>query len=149
MKPQHFLASVGVALSLMTGGFALANPPLQPAGVVSIEETQFGFILGGSVGGGVLTIEGKKHPFQIGGLSLGANIGVSKVAAKGEIYNLKRLEDFPGTYVVTGGNVALGGGVGGMQLRNQNGVIMRLQSTSEGLQFNVGASGVSVFFEKK
>lgn len=126
-----------------------AETPRKPVGQVTIDETQFGFIIGGSVGGGELTFDGKKHSFQIGGLSLGANVGVSRMSARGEVYELKDLSQFPGTYVKLDGNIALGGGVGGMTLKNQNGVILRLEGTTQGIQFNIGASGVTVFFDKK
>ncbi|HOW63429.1 MAG TPA: hypothetical protein P5102_17920, partial [Candidatus Competibacteraceae bacterium] len=42
-------------------------------------------------------------------------------------------------------SITLGGGVGGLQLKNENGVIMRLESRTQGLQLNVGsASGIKV-----
>jgi hypothetical protein len=42
----------------------------------------------------------------------------------------------------------LGGGVGGSVLKNENGVIMRLTSTSQGIQLNLSASGVTVKLDK-
>ena len=33
-------------------------------------------------------------------------------------------------------SIALGGGVGGLRLKNENGVIMRLESRTQGLQLN-------------
>lgn len=140
-----------VAGSLLFGASALAEKPPQtkkPVAQVSIEQTQFGLIIGGSFGGGILTYQGNKYPFQLGGLSLGANIGASKMAAVGNVYDMKRLEDFPGTYVQVDASATLGGGVGGMTLKNENGVLMRLSGTSQGLQLNVGASGVSIYFDK-
>lgn len=146
---KSLLASALVGASLLLGTTAFAEKSLEPSGTVKIDQTQFGFIIGGSVGGGELTVDGVTHPFKIGGISLGANFGASQLAAAGEVYNLKKLEDFPGNYVTTGGQVALGGGQGGMQLQNSKGVIMRLQATTKGIQFNVGAGGVNVYFDKK
>ena len=83
----------------------------------------------------------------INGISAGANFGASKISAVGEVYDLKKLADFPGTYVQLEGAITLAGGVGGTVLKNQNGVIMRLQSTSQGLQFNLSSSGVTVKME--
>ena len=97
---------------------------------------------------GELTFKGKKYPFKIGGLSVGANVGVSKMAAVGEVYDLKDVSKFPGTYTKLDASVALGGGVGGLQMKNENGVIMRLESRTQGLQFNLGMSGVTVTMEK-
>lgn len=144
---KKYLSTLCVGAALLTGGVVSAQTALAPSGTVVINETQFGFIIGGSVGGGELTFAGKTHKFKIGGMSLGANIGVSKVSASGEVYNLKDLSKFPGTYVSLDGTVALGGGVGGMKLKNEHGVIMRLQATTQGLQLNASSSGVTVKFE--
>ena len=149
MKMASILSAGLIASAMAFSTAVVAEQTKQPVAKVSIEETQFGLIIGGSVGGGKLTYEGKEYPFQLGGLSLGANIGVSKMAAVGEVYDMKRVEDFPGTYVKLDGNIALGGGVGGMTLKNENGVIMNLTGTTQGLQFNIGASGVTVYFDKK
>ena len=133
-----------LSTALLAGGLALAENAKKPSGRVAINETQFGLILGGSVGGGTLTFKGKEHPFKIGGLSLGANVGVSRMRAVGEVYDLKDISKFPGTYTKLDAAVALGGGVGGLRMRNENGVIMRLDSRTQGLQFNIGMSGVTV-----
>jgi hypothetical protein len=146
---KSLLASTFLGASVLFGGAALAEKPLEPSGTVKIDQTQFGFIIGGSVGGGELTVDGVTHAFKIGGISLGANFGASQLAAAGEVYNLMKLEDFAGNYVTTGGQLALGGGQGGMQLQNSKGVVMRLQATAKGIQFNVGAGGVNVYFDKK
>jgi hypothetical protein len=81
-------------------------------------------------------------------LSLGANVGVSKMSAKGEVYDMKKVSQFPGTYTKLEATVALGGGMGGLQLKNENGVIMRLESRTKGLQLNIGISGVTVTMGK-
>lgn len=127
---------------------AMADAPKKPVGEVSVDETQFGFIIGGSMGGGVLTFEGKKYPFKMSGISLGANIGVSKFSATGQVYDMKDVSKFAGTYARLTGSVALGGGMGDMTLKNENGVIMSLKGTTQGLQLNAGASGVTVKFDK-
>jgi hypothetical protein len=80
---------------------------------------------------------------------VGANVGISKMSAAGEVYDLKNISKFPGTYTKLDVGIALGGGVGGLQLKNENGVIMRLESRTQGLQLNVGsASGIKVTMEK-
>jgi len=139
-----FILSLGI-LSLSAGA---ADAPKKPSGTVSINETQFALIVGGSTGGGVLTYQGKKYPFKIGGMSLGANVGVSKLSATGEVYDLSALSKFPGTFTKLESSITLGGGIGGTILKNENGVIMRLTSTSEGLQLNLSASGVTVKLDK-
>ena len=144
---REFFTSALAGLALMVSGATLAETPKKPSGTVSIDETQIAFIVGGSFGKGELKFQGKKHDFKINGISAGANFGASKISAVGEVYDLKKLADFPGTYVQLEGSITLAGGVGGTVLKNQNGVIMRLQSTSQGLQFNLSSSGVTVKME--
>lgn len=134
--------------TLVLGGSALASEAKKPDGTVSIDETQFAFIAGGSLGGGTLNYQGKDYPFKLSGLSVGANIGISRMSAKGEVYDLTTIAQFPGTYTKLDVGLALGGGMGGLHLKNENGVIMRLESRTEGLQLNVGTmSGVKVTLE--
>jgi hypothetical protein len=145
MNLKNWLTTGFVALSISVGGLAAAKTP---DAQITIDETQFGFIIGGSIGDGVLNIDGKKHPFKIGGLGAGANIGISQMSASGNVYDLKKIEDFPGTYGRVGGSVAAGMGLGSMTLRNEKGVTLELKGTTQGLQFDISASGVNIYFPK-
>ncbi|MFZ1640943.1 MAG: DUF1134 domain-containing protein [Candidatus Contendobacter sp.] len=138
-----------LAMSLLVGGLALAADAKQPVGKVSLEEKQFGLILGGSAGGGTLVFHGKNYPFKLKGLSAGLNVGVSKMSAVGEVYDMKKVSQFPGTYTKLEASVALGGGVGGLRLQNENGVIMNLHSRTKGLDLNLGnVTGVTVTMDQ-
>jgi len=138
-----------LAATLLVGGLALAADAKKPSGTVVIDETQFAFILGGSTGGGQLMFQDQEYPFKIGGLTVGANVGVSKMSAAGEVYDLEDISKFPGTYTKLEASITLGGGVGGLRLKNENGVIMRLESRTKGLQLNVGStSGITVTMKK-
>jgi hypothetical protein len=145
---RKILSFLILGLAIASFGASAADAPKKPSGTVSINETQFALIIGGSTGGGVLTYEGKQYPFKISGMSLGANVGVSKLSASGEVYDLSNISKFSGTFTKLEGSITLGGGVGGTVLRNENGVIMRLTSTSQGLQLNLSASGVTVMLDK-
>lgn len=145
----HLYKAVGkvvLAAALLVGTIALAaDAEKRPSGTVTVDETQFAVIIGGSTGGGVLTFKGKEYPFRIGGLTAGVNVGISRMSAVGEVYDLDDISKFAGTYTQFSSSVALGGGVGGLRLRNENGVIMRLASRTQGLQLNVAsASGITV-----
>jgi hypothetical protein len=149
---SHFypkmIGRVVLAAAVLIGGLALAADAKQPVGKVSIEEKQFGLIIGGSKGSGTLTFQGKEHPFKLKGLSLGANVGVSKMSAAGEVYDMTSISQFPGTYTKLDASVALGGGVGGLRLKNENGVIMVLHSRTQGVDVNLGSmSGMTVTME--
>ena len=149
MNIRKITGPILLATTLLVGSLALAADAKKPSGTVAIDETQFAFILGGSVGGGKLMFEGQEYPFKVGGLTVGANVGVSKMSAAGEVYDLTDISKFPGTYTKLEASITLGGGVGGLRLKNENGVIMRLESRTQGLQLNVGsASGIKVTMEK-
>jgi hypothetical protein len=99
--------------------------------------------IGYTWGNGVLTYQGKEHPFSLDGLSV-VDVGISKAEANGTVYNLKRLEDFNGTYTgVTAGATVAGGG-GATTVRNQNGVVIDLLGTSQGLKFKLSVDGVKM-----
>lgn len=148
MNIRKITGPILLTTMLLMGSLALAADAKKPSGTVAIDETQFAFILGGSVGGGKLMFEGQEYPFKIGGLTVGVNVGISKMSAAGEVYDLTDISKFPGTYTKLDASIALGGGVGGLRLKNENGVIMRLESRTQGLQLNVGsASGIKVTME--
>lgn len=145
---RKITGGVLLATSLLAGGLALAADVEQPVGAVSIEEKQFGLILGGSTGDGTLTFQGKEYPFKLKGLSAGLNVGISKMSAAGEVYRLNDIAKFPGTYTKFDASIALGGGVGGLRLQNENGVIMNLRSRTQGLDLNLGkVTGLVVTME--
>lgn len=145
LKGFKVMGSALLATSLLVGGVALTAEVKQPVGKVSIQEKQFGLILGGSTGSGMLTFHGKKYPFKLKGLSAGANVGISKMSAVGAVYDLKQVTDFPGTYTKLESSVALGGGVGGLHLKNEHGVIMELHSRTKGLDINIASmSGITI-----
>jgi hypothetical protein len=114
-----------------------------PAGKVSIETTSIAAGIGFSWGNGKLSFNGKEYRFSIDGVTL-IDVGISKASAAGEVYNLTDLAKFEGNYVAAEASVALGGGVGGVSLRNSNGVVMRLNSVSQGARLQLGSSGMSI-----
>ena len=141
---RKLFALLVLSLGFLSAATYAADAPKLPAGTVNITETQFALIVGGSRGSGVLNYQGKAYPFKISGMSVGANVGVSKVSLAGEVYDMADPSKFSGTFTKLESSITLGGGVGGTILKNQNGVIMRLTSTSEGVQLNLSSSGVTV-----
>jgi len=142
------LGHIMLAVALLAGGSALAADTKKPVGKVSIEEKQFGLVLGGSTGTGTLTFQGKTYPFKLGGLSVGINAGASKMSAVGNVYDLTDITHFPGTYTKLDASIALGGGVGALHLKNEHGVILALTSRTKGLDLNLGKiTGLTVKME--
>ena len=133
------LASAGITVP----DAAQAQPPGRPVARVSMEVGQGGFILSAMGGKGTLTFKGRTYAFKVGGLGVGA-VGVSKVSAVGEVYGLKRLEDFPGGYVQAQAGYTAVDGKGVHWLENSNGVVLKLRSRSKGLSLNFGADGLKI-----
>lgn len=135
--------AVAAAVVTAAAGPALAADVKVPSGTLTIDETQFGFLLGGNVGGGTLTFHGKAVPFKVGGISVG-DLGVTKVRGFGRVYNLTRVADFAGTYTKLDASATLVKGSGALRLKNSHDVIIELDTTSKGLQLSAGAGGVKV-----
>ena len=146
-KYQSIMKIVVIGLALLFGASALGAEKQRPSGKITIDQTQFGFIIGGSTGGGILHFKGKRYPFKLGGLSVGT-VGVSKVGAAGEVYNLANISQFPGTYVQAQASFAVGGGVGGLVLKNEHGVVLSLHSTLQGVSLTLGVEGLKITMEK-
>ena len=136
-------------VAAMVLGFAsLAMTATAPAqsdttGKVTVESKTVAVGVGVSWGDGMLTYRGKQHKFAVEGLSV-IDLGVSKVSATGEVSDLKKLEDFAGTYAAAGVGAAAGGGAGVVALTNQNGVKMKLQATAQGVRLTAAGAGVTI-----
>ena len=115
----------------------------KPDGTVKISSGSVAAGVGFSWGGGVLTYQGKEYPFDVSGLSV-ADVGISKAEASGSVSHLKKLEDFNGNYTGVSAGATVAGGGGGMALKNQNGVVLNLVGTTQGLKFKLGVDGVKI-----
>jgi hypothetical protein len=122
---------------------AVAAQGAKPSGKVSIESTSIAAGIGVSWGDGKLSFKGKTFPFSVDGLSL-VDFGISKASAVGDVYNLTDVSKFAGNYVAAEAGFALAGGMGGMVLRNQNGVVIHLRSVSQGAKLQLGTSGLKI-----
>jgi hypothetical protein len=134
---------MAVALVAVCAASAAAAEGQKPSGSVTIESRSIAAGIGVSWGDGKLSFQGKEYPFSIDGLTL-VDFGISKASATGEVYNLTDLSKFAGTYVAAEAGFALAGGMGGMVLRNQNGVVMHVHSTTRGARLQLGTSGLSI-----
>ena len=99
--------------------------------------------IGFSWGSGTLHYKGKSYPIKVDGLTVGA-VGVTRANATGSVYHLHRLEDFPGTYAAVGAGAAVGGGGSVASMQNQNGVVIKAKSTSQGVKLKLGVDGVTM-----
>lgn len=148
-----------VARRLVVSAFfaVLAAPPVahaqqrgradpNPDGAVEIEQVRVGVLaVGTSIGGGRLRFRGEEHRFSVRGIEFGS-VGVSSLSARGEVFNLRRLEDFAGRYTerVVARTSGAPGGPETRFLRNPAGVELRLRTERAGGQWRFNEAGVTI-----
>ena len=123
--------------------YAVAAEKATPSGKVTIQTTSIAVGVGVTWGDGKLTFKGKDYPFSVDGLTL-VDWGIAKAQANGDVYNLNDPAKLGGTYVAAEAGLTLAGGVGGMVLRNQDGVLLHLRSVSQGARLQLGTSGLKI-----
>jgi hypothetical protein len=135
------------SLGWLAGGFAEAQDKKKPDATVELTEGSVAVGIGWSWGKGTLTYKGKKYPVRVDGLSVG-ELGVTRASARGEVFDLKNLDDFNGTYTAGGAGATIGGGADATIMRNQNGVVIQMKSTTQGASLKLAASGLKLSVAK-
>jgi hypothetical protein len=138
-----FFGLVMVALLLLAVAPGNAQAPYPPMGSISIDMTSVSAGVGFSSGSGVLRYQGKTYLFKIDGLSVGS-VGISQISAVGNVYNINSVSQFAGNYAAVGAGVALAGGMAGLKMQNQSGVIINLYAVQQGVQLNIGPQGFNI-----
>lgn len=133
-----FLATAASSSTIV----ALADDE-KPDATVSFSGGAVAAGVGVSWGDGTLHYKGKDYPFRLKGLTV-VDVGASAVKAAGEVYHLKRLEDFNGNYTAVSAGATVAGGASVTAMENQKGVVMELRSTRQGLQFSTAVEGVAI-----
>jgi hypothetical protein len=126
---------------------AIADETPAPLGKVAIQTKSLALGIGVSWGEGTLNFAGGEFRFTVNGLTV-LDFGVATASAVGDIYQLLDLGLFEGTYFAGEAGFALGGGMGGMVLRNQNGVVIHLRSITQGVRFQLGGGGLTIKLER-
>ena len=143
MSKFRVISRIALFLVLALATTAVPAQSPEPSGKVSVESTSIAAGIGVSWGDGKLSFKGKEYRFSIDGLTL-VDFGISKASAVGEVYNLTDVSKFEGNYLAGEAGFALGGGMSGMSLRNQNGVVMFLHSVSQGARLQLGPAGMNI-----
>jgi lipid-binding SYLF domain-containing protein len=141
---------VAATLLVAAGAMLFANlaAAAPPDATIQFDLYKAGFVVGGSGGTGVLKYKGKEYPIKIGGVSLGATVGVSKADLVGEVFGLKEVGDIEGTYTAGQAGVAVAGGVKVFELKNSKGVQMKVKGAQVGLEVALDLNGMEVKFRK-
>jgi len=120
----------------------------QASGHVRVKIVKAGLLVGAGVGNGVLTYRGHNYPFQVSGISLGITAGATIGRLDGWASGIREISDFAGSYSSVGGGAALVGGVNGVHLRNDKGVVIVLRGPKAGLEFAANLSGITISLAK-
>jgi hypothetical protein len=139
--------AVTVVAALALVGVAQGKEEKKPDATIQLTGGSIAAGVGVSWGSGTLKYKGKDYPIDVKGLSVG-DVGVTKIAASGKVYDLKKLEDFDGNYTTVGTGATVGGGAAVLTAQNQNGVRVDLVSTTQGVKFALGPSGLEMKIKK-
>ena len=114
-----------------------------PSGTVSITSKSIAIGIGVSWGHGTLKYKGKEYKFSLEGLSV-VDVGISTLSASGEVYHLNNISDFAGQFTAFEAAATLAGGGAYSTMKNQNGVVMKIKSTTKGLSLTLAPKGVKI-----
>jgi hypothetical protein len=99
--------------------------------------------IGYSWGNGTLIFQGQRYPLKISGIAL-ASVGVTEYTAAGSVEGLKTPQDINGVFTSVSAGATLGGGGNVAAMKNQNGVVIHLTSTTAGLTLTLAAAGLKI-----
>jgi len=134
----RWVAVIAMILTLSSAVFAEDE---RPDGTLELTQTSVALVIGYTWGEGMLVFQNKSYPVAIDGLSFMA-VGFARAKASAEVFNLKRIEDFNGTYMAASIEGTAGAGAGATTMRNQNGVVISLFTTTEGLNLKLAPEGL-------
>ena len=113
-------------------------------GTVRISFVKAGFVIGGAVGQGTLTFQGRTYRLTVGGLSYGFTFGGSQTYLHGRVSNIYRPSDIEGVYGAAGAGATVIRGPQAIVLTNQNGAVLELSGNQTGLMVNLDLSGLAL-----
>jgi len=136
----------GLALSA-AALLAMAAPAAAqdaPSGTVEIASKNIGIGIGASWGDGTLTLpDGTKHKFSIESWKFLA-AGASFSDTTGTVYDLKQVRDLEGTYVAGEAGLAVIGGLDGVTMKNEKGVVINFWGAQWGANFTLGGASIAI-----
>ena len=131
-----------LALCLLLAQLGLSSAQ-SPAGIIELSGGSVAVGIGYSWGSGTLIFQGKRYPLKISGVSI-ASVGVTDYTAAGSVEGLKTPQDINGNFTAVSAGGTLGGGGNIAAMKNQNGVVIHLTSTTQGLSLTLAAEGMKI-----
>jgi hypothetical protein len=114
------------------------------SGTITLTIFKGGWFIGGTAGHGSLRFRGRTYPLSVGGIDYGLLFGGSKTVLRGRARNIRHASDVAGVYAAAGAGLAIGRGVRGIVLTNQNGAVLELSGRQVGLMANADLSGLAI-----
>ena len=131
--------------------FAVSSSSAQvPDGTIKVTSRMVAQGVGLSWGEGVLTYKGRDYPFtfQATGLFRDVDTKIAAAELSGQVFDLKKPEDFGGNYQKVEAQTSESGSASRATMKNQNGVVVNLMSTIEGRKFNLAREGMEIELKK-
>ena len=150
IRTYHTLLRLCLVSAVFWGlmGNATAQEPSNHSGTLTVTATSAALGIGWSWGKGTLTLlNGKQYHFKVSGLDVVA-VGFKQATGVGNVYNLKHVKDFEGTYVAATASGTVGGGMGVSSMRNDKGVVINLSGVGQGVDLRLAVSGMTVKLTK-
>jgi hypothetical protein len=143
---NRMLIGLLLMATLLLASDASCASAQEPDGTLKINTRMASPGIGLSWGDGVLTYKGQDYPFifQAKGLFRDVDPAITAAELTGQVFNLKRLEIFNGTYHKVEADASDAGGGSQATMKNHNGVVVNLVSTIEGRKFILGRDGISI-----
>ncbi len=141
---KRIFVSLTVALVMFWAAAVLgAEANGRPSGTVMIHATRVAIGVGFTKGDGYLRYKGDDFKFKVTGLNA-VGLGITTLNATGEVYNLRTLNDFPGTYFGFEGGGTFIEGSKGLVIKNSKGVVLNLKAEQTGMDLKLGNEGLSI-----
>ena len=140
MKKLLAVPVLALCLLLAQLGLSLAQ---SPDGIIELSGGSVAIGIGYSWGSGTLIFQGKRYPLKVSGLSV-ASVGITNYTAAGSVEGLKSADQIAGVYTAVSAGGTLGGGGNISAMKNQNGVVIHLTSTTQGLSLTLAAEGMKI-----
>jgi len=138
----------GVVLATLLTLSSLASAEdRKPDATLELTLNSVAVVLGYTWGGGALTYQDAKHSVTVDGFTVLA-LGIAHATVSGEVFNLAKLEDFDGTYMAASAELTLGAGAGATAMRNQNGVVIQMFTSTQGLNVKVSPEGLNLSIKR-
>jgi hypothetical protein len=131
-----------LALCLLLAQLGLSSAQ-SPDGVIELSGGSVAIGIGYSWGSGTLIFQGKRYPLKVSGLAV-ASVGITDYTAAGSVEGLKSADQIAGIYTAVAAGGTLGGGGNIAAMKNQNGVVIHLTSTTQGLSLTLAAEGMKI-----